>query len=150
MGMFDSSFYTRAIKRNISLSKSSVLRFLQRWGQEVTVTRLTTEEQNKVTRYSDILGKGSTMVSGVSKSLNRTDQFTMRLAILNQGLYSVHNPTEEPIEVVYSDNELKMGDTIELNLWGNIVNYRLIEEPKTYYDVAYTANLEPIGLGVQK
>ena len=150
MGMFDSSFYTRAIERNSALTKSSVLRFLQRWGQEVSVTRLTTEEQNKVNRYSDILGKGSTMVSGASKSLNRTSRFTMHLAVLNQGLYSVHNLTEEPIEVVYSDNELKMGDTVEMNIFGNVVNYRVIEEPKTYYGVAYTANLEPIGLGVQK
>lgn len=150
MGMFDSSFLSRAIQRNISLSKTSVLRFLERWGQVVTVTRLTTEEQNKVNRYAGIVGKGSTMVSDVSKSLVNTNKFTMRLAVINQSLHSVHNPTEEPIEVVYSDNELRMGDTIEMNILGNVVTYRLIEEPKTYYGVAFTANLEPIGLGVQK
>lgn len=150
MGMFDSSFYSRAFERNISFSRASVLRYLNRWGQLVTVTRLTSEEQNKINRYADILGKGSTMISAESKSLNRTNQFTMHLAVLNSNFYATHNPTEERIEVIYANNEIKMGDTIDLKLMGNLITYRVIEEPKTYYDVAFTAELEPIGLGVQR
>ena len=144
MSYFDSAKYSRSIAHLQWTTTKGIKKYLNRYGLESQVTRLTQETETKLDRYAMVVGKDKMLVNQKNKAVNKTTTFNMRLAVLNSSFYNIHNPTYEEIEVIYQDNLIRQGDTVVITVNGLTLTYTVNNIPKTYYNACWQCILAPL------